>query len=73
MSPPELSETSTIYGSRRSGGTFSDVSPYSDSRSGRESSRNAVDIDIDEELSYRLKDAFDPITLDRSVAKQAQS
>lgn len=66
MSPPELDETSTVYSSRRSGGTLSDISDDYESRyhSG---------IDVMDELSDRMNSVFDPTKMDRSIVKQAQT
>lgn len=67
MSPPELSDTSTISGrSRKSGGTFSDISDDYESRL-------PGGIDVMDELSDRLNTVFDPIKMDRSIARQAQT
>ena len=66
MSPPELSETSTIYSSRRSGGTLSDISDEYESR-------YPPGIDVMDELSERMNSVFDPMKMDRSIARQAQT
>ena len=79
MSPPEYSDSS-IYssqGSRRSGGSYSARSSgsYADSHSSgdydhcyrHDSSHDVVDM-----LGERMNSAFDPIIMDRSLAKQAQ-
>ena len=64
---PELDETSTIYSSSRSGGTFSDISgdDYA-------SSYKRGGIDVMDELSERMNTVFDPSNMDRMVARQAQ-
>lgn len=74
MSPPELSDTSTIY-SRSTGGTFSDRSSYAESHSSRGYSARGYPsgIDVMDELSDRMNSAFDPIRMDRSMARQAQT
>lgn len=66
MSPPELSDTSTVYSSRRSGGTLSDLSDDYDSR-------YPAGIDVMDELSERMNNVFDPIRMDKSIARQAQT
>lgn len=67
MSPPELSDTSTVYSSRRSGGTLSDVSDDYESR------YQSSGIDVMDELSERMNNVFDPMKMDRSIVRQAQT
>lgn len=76
ISPPDLPDSSTVYsGSGRSGGTFSERgSSYAESHSSRDyGSRYGSGIDVMDELSDRMDRAFDPITMDRSIARQAQT
>lgn len=68
MSPPELSDAGTIY-SRTSGGTYSDISGSDD----YESRYNAGGIDVMDELSERMNSVFDPMKMDRSIVRQAQT
>ncbi|ETN41395.1 uncharacterized protein HMPREF1541_03330 [Cyphellophora europaea CBS 101466] len=75
MSPPEYSDSSVYssQGSRHSPRSYSARSStshapsHSDYDVYRESDR-----DVSEMLSKRMHNAFDPITMDRSLAKQAQ-
>lgn len=79
MSPPELSDTSTIFsGSRRSGGTFSTRSSnyeYAPSHNGNdhESTYSHSGVDVMDMLSERMNNVFDPMRMDKSLAKQAQT
>lgn len=66
LEPPELSDTSTVYSSRRSGGTLSDISDEYESRL-------PGGIDVMDELSERMNTVFDPMKMDRSIARQAQT
>ncbi|KAJ9610763.1 hypothetical protein H2200_005540 [Cladophialophora chaetospira] len=75
------SEGSTYTSSRDSAGSYSvrSGSSYAGSHSGRSGhdydsrhSRSAG-IDVVDELSDRMNSAFDPIRMDRSLAKQAQT
>lgn len=66
MSPPELDEVNTIYSSRRSGGTLSDISDDYESR-------YPDGIDVMDELTDRMNSVFDPTKMDRSIVKQAQT
>lgn len=78
MSPPEYSDSSlySSHGSRRSGGSYSARS--SASYAGSQSSgdydcyRGDSSHDVVDMLGERMNAAFDPITMDRSLAKQAQ-
>lgn len=68
MSPPEISDTSTVYSSRRSGGTLSDISDD------YESSRYPTAIDVMDELTDRMDKIWDPTKkMDKSIARQAQT
>ena len=71
MSPPEASDSST-YDSR-SGRSYSARSRdcRSDDYDSYGSGRDGVD--VADMLSERMERAFDPIRMDRSLAKQAQS
>jgi hypothetical protein len=75
---PEFSDSSTTYSSSgRSGGSFSvrSGSSYAGSHSGTDydSHYSRSGIDVVEELSERMNSAFDPLRLDKSLAKQAQT
>ena len=65
MSPPELSDAGTVY-SRTSGGTYSDISDDYDSR-------YKPGIDVMDELSERMNTVFDPMKMDKSIVRQAQT
>ncbi|KAJ5808408.1 hypothetical protein N7474_009677 [Penicillium riverlandense] len=68
-SPPDLSDTSTVADSRTSGGlTFSSASGDYDSSSAGYSGVDVVDV-----LNDRMQDAYDPMPLDRGIARQAQT
>lgn len=67
MSPPELSDAGTVY-SRTSGGTYSDISG-----SDEYESRYPAGIDVMDELSERMNSVFDPVKMDRSIVRQAQT
>lgn len=67
MSPPELSDAGTVY-SRTSGGTYSDISG-----SDEYESRYPPGIDVMDELSERMNTVFDPLKMDKSIARQAQT
>jgi biogenesis of lysosome-related organelles complex 1 subunit KXD1 len=77
MSPPELSDASTTYsGSRHSGGTYSArSSSYAPSHISRDydDCNSTSGIDLVDMLSERMDRAFDPIKMDRSLARQAQT
>lgn len=66
MSPPELSETSTVYSSRRSGGTLSDISDEYDGRI-------PTDINVMDQLNERMEKLWDPTGLDKTLAGQAKT
>ncbi|EXJ57478.1 hypothetical protein A1O7_07826 [Cladophialophora yegresii CBS 114405] len=75
---PDFSDSSTSYSSSgRSGGSFSvrSGSSYAGSHSGTdyESHYSRPGIDVVDELSERMNSAFDPIRMDKSLAKQAQT
>ena len=67
MSPPELSDAGTVY-SRTSGGTYSDIGGSDDYES-----RYPPGIDVMDELSERMNTVFDPLKMDKSIARQAQT
>jgi hypothetical protein len=77
MSPPELSDSSTTYGSsRHSGGTYSArSSSYAPSQISRDyDDYNATSgVDVVDMLSERMNGAFDTMKMDRSLARQAQT
>ncbi|KAJ5494085.1 domain KxDL [Penicillium fimorum] len=67
-SPPDFSDASTTAGSRSSGGlTFSSVGEYESSFA------SYSGVDVVDVLSDRMQDAFDPIPLDKGLARQAQT
>ena len=74
---PELSDTSTSYSSRGvSAGSYSvrSGSSHGGSHSGGDyESYRRPGIDVVDELTERMNSAFDPIRMDRSLAKQAQT
>ena len=76
---PDFSDTSSSYASSRGGssGSYSVVShsSYAPSHvSGDYESRySRGGIDVVDELSDRMNSAFDPIRMDRSLVKQAQT
>lgn len=73
IDPPELDDSSTIYSGTRAS-DFSTPSLYS-SRSGRDynSRADVAGVDVMDELAERMSTVFDPIRMDRSLAKQAQT
>jgi len=75
MSPPEMSDSSTTYsGSRSSGQSYSARSSnYAASQSSDEGYNSASGVDVVDMLSERMNSAFEPIRMDKSLAKQAQT
>lgn len=76
MSPPEMSDSSTTYsGSRSSGQSYSArSSSYAASQSSDYDSYNSASgVDVVDMLSERMNSAFEPIRMDKSLAKQAQT
>lgn len=76
MSPPELSETSTLGGGRSSARSYSALSSeYAASHSGSDydSYNSQSGVDIVDMLSDRMNAAFDPMRMDKSLARQAQT
>ena len=76
MSPPEMSDTSTSYSGRTSGGSYSARSSnYAPSHSSGEydSYHSHSGVDVVDMLSDKMNSAFDPIRMDRSLADQAQT
>jgi hypothetical protein len=77
--PAEYSDTSSSYTSSRgrSAGSYSvgSRSIYESSQSGGDYVSNCAPggIDVVDELSERMNSAFDPIRMDRSLAKQTQT
>jgi biogenesis of lysosome-related organelles complex 1 subunit KXD1 len=73
----EMSDTATSYhSSRTSAGSYSIRSGSSSagSHSGSDYERyTAAGIDVVDELSDRMNFAFDPIRMDKSLARQAQT
>src|SRR4051812_23929863 len=66
MSPPELSETSTVYSSRRSGGTLSEISDDCESR-------YPTDINVMDQLNERMETLWNPTNMDKMIAGQAKT
>jgi hypothetical protein len=75
MSPPEMSDSSTYSGSRSSGRSYSARSSdcAASQSSDYDSYTSASSVDVVEMLSERMNAAFDPIRMDQSLARQAQS
>jgi biogenesis of lysosome-related organelles complex 1 subunit KXD1 len=75
MSPPEMSDSSTYGGSRSSGRSYSArSSDYAASQSSEcDSYNSASGVDVFDMLSERMNTAFDPIRMDQSLARQAQT
>ncbi|EXJ67707.1 uncharacterized protein A1O5_09053 [Cladophialophora psammophila CBS 110553] len=76
LDSPELPETGTSYGgSRPSAGSYSVRSSYAPSHhsSGDCDSYAHAGVDVVDMLSDKMNAAFDPIRMDRSLAKQAQT
>lgn len=76
MSPSTMSESSTTHsGSRSSGQSYSArSSSYAASQSSDYDSYNSASgVDVVDMLSERMNSAFDPIRMDKSLAKQAQA
>ena len=76
---PEISDSVTSYPSSRISASSYSV-PYGSSYGGSHSggdyesfSPRRAGIDVVDELSDRMNSAFDPIRMDRSLAKQAQT
>ena len=69
---PDVSDASTTGGSRTSGGfSYNPGSLTGDYESSSSSSYSGVDVvDV---LSDRMQDTFDPMPLDKGLAKQAQA
>ncbi|KIW80698.1 hypothetical protein AYO21_05585 [Fonsecaea monophora] len=75
LDSPELPDTSTSYtGSRTSAGSYSARSSYAPSHSSGDCDSYAHSgVDVVDMLSDKMNAAFDPIRMDRSLAKQAQT
>jgi len=76
MSPPEMSDSSTTYsGSRSSGQSYSARSSnYAASQSSDYDSYNSASgVDVVDMLSERMNSAFEPIRMDKALAKQSQT
>ena len=74
LSPPEMSDSST-YSGRSSGRSYSALSSdYAASQSSDYDSYNSHSgVDVVDMLSERMNSAFDPIRMDKSLARQAQT
>jgi hypothetical protein len=75
MSPPEMSDSSTYSGGRSSGRSYSArSSDYAASQSSDYDSYNSHSgVDVVDMLSERMNTAFDPIRMDKSLARQTQT
>ena len=75
LSPPEMSDSSTYSGSRSSGPSYSvRSSDYAASHgSDYDSYTSHSGVDVVDMLSERMDSAFDPIGMDKSLARQAQT
>ena len=76
LSPAEMSDSSlySSRGSRHSPGSYS-VSSYAGSASSNDeySMQSTSEVDVVDMLSERMNRAFDPIKMDTSLARQAQT
>jgi biogenesis of lysosome-related organelles complex 1 subunit KXD1 len=74
-SPPEMSDSSTYGASRASGRSYSArSSDYAASQSSDYDSYNSQSgVDVVDMLSERMNTAFDPIRMDKSLARQTQT
>src|SRR5271170_957465 len=70
LSPPEMSDSST-YSGRSSGRSYSALS--SDYAASQSSDYDNSGVDIVDMLSERMNTAFDPIRMDKSLVRQAQT
>lgn len=76
MSPPEMSDSSTAYYDSRSSGQSYSVGSDSyaaSQNSDYESYKSASGVDVSDMLSERMNTAFEPLRMDKAVAKQAQT
>jgi hypothetical protein len=75
LSPPEMSDSSTYSESRTSGRSYSArSSEYAGSQSSDyDSYHSHSGVDVVDMLSERMNSAFDPIRMDKSLARQAQT
>lgn len=74
LSPPEMSDSSTYSESRSSGRSYSArSSDYAGSQSSDYDSYSNSGVDVVDMLSERMNSAFDPIRMDKSLARQAQT
>jgi biogenesis of lysosome-related organelles complex 1 subunit KXD1 len=74
LSPPEMSDSSTYSESRSSGRSYSArSSDYAGSQSSDYDSYSHSGVDVVDMLSERMNSAFDPIRMDKSLARQAQT
>lgn len=76
VSPPDLSDASTVSGGRTSAASYSvNSDSYAGSVSGdyeTSSGGSYNGVDVVDMLSDRMNSAFDPIRLDKNLAKQAK-
>ncbi|KAI9677288.1 MAG: hypothetical protein M1829_002630 [Trizodia sp. TS-e1964] len=76
ISPPETHSNSSSSGMHSQGASYSasaSSSHYAGSSSGEHGSSMSSSVDIEELMTERLAGAFDPLPLDRSLARQAQT
>ncbi|KAJ4312066.1 hypothetical protein N0V94_007631 [Neodidymelliopsis sp. IMI 364377] len=71
-SPPEAPDSTTTSGVP-SYEVFANSSHYAGSHSDYDSSSGAASVDLLDYMGNRLNGSFDPLPLDRSLAKQAQT
>lgn len=76
VSPPDVSDASTVTGGRTSTASYSvNSDSYAGSVSGdyeTSSGGSYNGVDVVDMLSERMNSAFDPIRLDKNLAKQAK-
>jgi len=72
-SPPEASESSTTTSGVPSYEVSANSSHYAGSHSDYDSSSGAASVDLLDYMGNRLNGSFNPLPLDRSLAKQAQT
>lgn len=75
MSPAEVSDASTVGGSRTSASYSANSSSYAGSASEYDTSSSGSypSVDVVDMLSDRMNSAFDPIRMDKALATQAQT
>ena len=74
LSPPEMSDSSTYSDGHSSSRSYSVRSgDYAGSQSSDHDSYSHSGVDVVDMLSERMNSAFDPIRMDKSLARQAQT